>query len=172
MSPFLDRSIANTFYVASFFTLLMVSFDEQKPLKKWGPLYSSFFMVKVFVPCLRNICLAQSHESFPWCNVNILFLCCLHWGLWSMCSWLWDEKRSIPPGCVPRWPRVILEQPLFPYCVAAASSLSVRSMYMWVCVWAILLFYSGYFLFLLNIFDIEHCIFKVYNVLIWCIYIL
>lgn len=78
------------------------------------------FMVSVFVSRLRSICLTQSHENILWCNLDVLFFCFLHWGLWSIYSWLLDEveaKVHFPPICISNWSSVIFK-PFFPllYC--------------------------------------------------------
>lgn len=81
MSPVLYIYIhSNVFSVACFFTLLMVSFDEQKLLILTRPNSLIFsFMVKKYSP-------NQSHENILWCNPEILFFCFLYWRLWSIYS--------------------------------------------------------------------------------------
>lgn len=126
MNPFLDLCIANVFSMACFFTLLMVSFDKQKLLILKRPDLLIFpFVVSVTVSCLRNICLAQS-QNILWCNLEMLFFCFLHWGLWSIYNWFLykaEVKVYFLSICISNWSSIVFKQSFFLHCIAVASLL-------------------------------------------------
>lgn len=134
------------------------------------------FVLSINVSCVRNICLIQGQKDILQCNLEMLFFCFLHWGLWSIYNrflYKVEIKVYFLSICISSWFSIIFKQPFSLHCIAATSLSNIRYLYTWVCDWIILSFFpnSG---FLFNFFFAVKYIlyvtlhkFKAYNILIW-----